>query len=321
MKRFEAIGHFNDNYVLKIREKKLGELSSFYETNKNILAQGMLDAFKNLCIKAGKLQQEGIKDSIAHICFSLLRIRILEKRHNYRLDAFSDLYYLDKTDCTVEYDAAWAYKYLDEFMEELEQSRKLYMNKVLKPDIERIMFKEISYYNDYIVNLARLLIPEAVKLDEYIALKRQEVVDISVGEYKASSCIVYKEDRRVKNSGDIKSWLEGKYEYGYRSEILKDLDLSEGDYEGIDLAYSDFTGSNLTGSSFKNAQLSGAVLCNTNLEGVNFENVDLRCCDLRGAILKNVNFNKANLKDAMVSGSDAQSLALDQEQRKNIIII
>lgn len=321
MKRFEAIEHFSDNYVLKIREKKLKELNSFYESNKDILAQGMLDAFKSICKKAERLQQEGIKDNIAHISFSLLRIRILEKRHNYLLDAYSDLYYLDKTDCTLEYDAAWVYKYLDEFMEELEQSRKLYMNKVLKPDIERIMFKEISYYNDYVVNLARLVIPEAVKLDEYIGLKKEEVVDISVGEYKASRSLVYKEDRRVKNSGDIKSWLEGKYEYGYRNEILKDLDLSAGDYEGVDLAYSDFTASNLTGSSFKNALLSRAVLCNTNLEGVNFENADLTCCDLRGAILKNVNFNKANLKGAMVTGSDAQLLALDEVQRKNIIII
>jgi hypothetical protein len=321
MKRFEAIQHFNENYVLKIRDKKLSELNLFYEANKSDLAKGMIDAFKNVCKKAGKLQQEGIKDNIAQVSFSLLRIRILEKRHSYLVEAYSDLYYLDKTDCTVEYDVTWAYKYLDEFMDELEQMRKLYMNKVLKPDIERIMFKEISFYNDYIVKLARDVIPVAVKLDEYNALKKEEVVDISVGEYKASGCTVLKEDRRVKNSGDIKSWLEGKYEYGYRSEILKELDLSTGDYEGIDLGYSDFTGSNLTGSSFKNAVLSGAILCNTNLEDVNFESADLKCCDLRGAILKGANFSSANLKGAMFSGSSIQLLTLDEKQKKNIIIV
>jgi hypothetical protein len=320
MKRSEALQHFNNNYVIKARHKKLNELKLYYETHKDILAKEMTEAFKKICIKARKLQLDGTKKQIAHIEFSLLRIRILEKRYGYLIDAYSDLYYLDKTECTSEYDVAWAFKYLEDFLEELEQTRKLYMNKILRPDIERIMLKEISYYNDYIVKLARYAFPEAVKLDEYNNLDRKPVVNIYMGDYRASNTIVYKEDNRIKDSGDIKSWLEGKYEDGYESEILKELDLSCGDYEGINLSHCNFSGSSLSGSNLKNSLLKGANFYNANLEGVSFENADLSYSDMRGAILKNVDFKNANLKEAIFFGNDITSLALDDEQKKNIIL-
>ncbi len=321
MKKSEALQHFNDNYVMKIRDKKLNELKLYYETNKDTLAKEMTEAFRKICNKVRKLQLDGSKNKIAHIEFSLLRIRILKKRYSYLIDAFSGLYYLDKTDCTSEYDVTWAFKYLEEFLEELEQSRKLYMNKILRPDLERIMLNEISHYNEYIVKLARHALPHAVKLDEYNDLDRKQVVNIYVGDYRASNALVYKEDNRIKNSGDIKSWLEGKYENAYESEILKELDLSCGDYGGIDLSHCNFSGSNLSESNLKNSILVGAIFNNTNLEGVKFENTNLSYSDMRGAILKNVDFTRANLKEAIFFSNDIQSLTLDDEQKKNIILV
>jgi len=71
--------------------------------------------------------------------------------------------------------------------------------------------------------------PQSVKLDEYNDLDRKQVVNIYVGDYRADNVIVYKEDTRIKNSGDIKSWLEGKYENAYESEVLKDIEMSNGE--------------------------------------------------------------------------------------------
>jgi len=321
MKRSEALQHFKDNYVMKTREKKLNELKLYYETNKDALAKEMIGAFREICINARKLQLEGVKDKIAHIEFSLLRIRILEKRYSCLIDAFSGLYYLDNTECTLEYDVSWAFKYLDEFLEQLEQARKRYMNKILRPDIERIMLNEISHYNEYIVKLARYAIPQAVKLDEYNDLDRKEVVNIYVGDYRAANAIVYREDNRVKKSGKVKSWLEGKYENAYESEVLKDLDLSNGDYQDIDLSHCNFSRSILSGSSFKNSLLIGAIFINANLDGVKFENANLSYSDMRGAILKDVDFTRANLKEAIFFSKDIQSIALDDEQKKNVILV
>ncbi|KNY26818.1 pentapeptide repeat-containing protein [Pseudobacteroides cellulosolvens] len=321
MKKSEALQHFYDNYIFKIRDKKLNELKLYFETNKDTLAKEMTEAFRRICIKVKKLQLDSIKDKIAHIEFSLLRIRILEKRYSYLIDAYSGLYYLDKIECTSEYDVTWAFKYLEEFLEELEQTRKLYMNKILRPDLERIMLNEISHYNEYIVKLARYALPESVKIAEYNDLDRKQVVNIYVGDYRTSNAIVYREDNRIKNSGDIKSWLEGKYEDGYESEILKELDLSYGDYESINLSNCNFSGSNLSASNLKNSLLVGAIFNNTNLEGAKFENANLSYSDMRGAILKNVDFTRSNLKEAIFLRNDIQSLTLDDEQKKNIILV
>lgn len=321
MKKSEALEHFKENYVMKARNKKLNELKLYYETNKDTLAKEMVEAFRKICIKARKLQLEGVKDKIAHIEFSLLRVRILEKRYSYLIDAYSSLYYLDKTECKSEYDVSWAFKYLEDFLEQLEQARKRYMNKILRPDIERIMLNEICHYNDYIVKLARYAMPQSVKLDEYNDLDRKQVVNIYVGDYRADNVIVYKEDTRIKNSGDIKSWLEGKYENAYESEVLKDLDLSNGDYQDINLSHCNFSGSNLSGSSFKNSLLIGTIFNNTNLDGVKFENANLSYSDMRGAILKNADFSRANLNEAFFFSKDIQYLTLDDEQKKNLILV
>ncbi|MDP4180320.1 MAG: pentapeptide repeat-containing protein [Bacillota bacterium] len=321
MKKIEALQHFNDNYVKEKRDQKLKELDEFYNINRDVLAKDILEAFRNVCVKAGKLQLEGIKENIAYISFSMVRVKLLNNDYKYFVDAYNEILYLDEVQCRSYYDASWAFRFLEEFEKELEQSRKLYINKILKSDIEKIKLQDAALYNDYIVKLATYVMPEAVKIKEYLDLKREEVVDIRVGEYKASRQVVYKEDLRIKDSGSIKSWLEGKYELEYEHEVLRNLDLSGGDYEGIDLSYSDFTGSDLSKSNWRKSTLIGANFYKANLDGVDFGQADLSDCDLREAILKNTSFAGAQLQGARFLEKDISLLNLDEVQKKDIIAL
>ena len=52
----------------------------------------------------------------------------------------------------------------------------------------------------------------------------------------------YKEDTRVKDAKEVKEWFQ-KLRTQICINVFKNLDLSQGDYEGIDLRYCDLRGS------------------------------------------------------------------------------
>lgn len=310
MKKIEALEHYNENYVEPNRLEKLNKLDEYLEKHKEELAAKFVEAFKNICIKAKCMQKAGNKSKIGYITFSLLRTNILEKKYVYALDAYSNLWFFDRCECQVEYDVNWAFKFLDDFEEELEEKRKHYINKILKPDVEKIKLKEVDLYNERIVKLARYAISEAVRTQAYLDIDKEEVLEVRVGEYKGFSEVVFKEDTRVKDAVAIKRWLEAKYEYEYVYEVLKNLDLSHGDYEGIDLSYADLRGSNLSNSNFKKCLLVGT----------NFEGADLSFSDFRDANIQGVNLNRTSLEGCKFLNKDISNLYLDDEQRKNIIV-
>ncbi|MCX7746066.1 MAG: pentapeptide repeat-containing protein [Clostridia bacterium] len=320
MNRETALEHFNEQYVKNIGNEKYNELKAYYEKNKGQLALHFVECFKEMCLKIKDMQHAGEKGEIGHINFSMLRTDMLEKNYVYRAEAYNKYWFHDTSECRILYDVTWCFRFLDNFISELTEKRKLYINKIIQPDIERIMLRELTKYNEYIVEIARYAMPEAVKAPEFLEVRRESVFSIRVGEYKGKYDVVYVIDDREKDSREVRNWLEMKSEYGYENEVLRGLDLSKGDYDALDLRYADFSRSNLSGSSMKRCLLKGVVFENANLE-----NTDFQCSDLTSAIFRNVVLNHTNFKGAVLNGAvfskDAYSSAhLDEQQQTGIII-
>lgn len=361
MKREEALEHFVENYVKVKSVEKQKKLDDYYEKNKDELSLKFIESFKQLCQKIKEIQAIGQKGKISYIVCSMLRTNIICGVNKYVLEAFNDLLYLDKNECQIEYDAGWAFGFLDEFEEELLQNSKFYINKITKADIERLKLKETVLYNERIERLVRYAMPKAAMTQEFKDIQKEDILEVSVGEYRSLRKLVYKESIRSKHSKEIKYWLEEKYEFEYTYEVLKELDLSDGDYEGIDISYGDFGKSNISRSNMKNTNLKGTKFCESlleevnfagvaaaeavfdsanlkgasfkvakaegasfkgaNLEGVCFEGADLSYCDMTGANLVNVNFKGAILKGTIFNINDTSGLMLDEEQKKDIVFI
>lgn len=329
MNKIESLQHFNENHVKIKAEEKLNAAKEYYQKHREELKEDFLKSFKKMCLKITEMQKSGQKDKIGYITYSMLRINMFDKKYGYFVDASNKFWFFDTEECRIEYDASWAFRFLDQFETELEDKRKLYISKILKHDIERIKLKQMKNYNRIIVELARYAFKEGEKVDEYRQIDREDVLEVRVGEYKGLNEVVYKEDVRVKESDIIKGWLEEKFEYEYEHEILKNLDLSGGDYEGINLMYGDFSGSNLSGSNMKRCLFNGAKFRNcllekadfrgANLEGADFEEANLKNAVFTGAHVKGLCIKGADLEGAVFSKEDMEKLELD-EQQKNVVI-
>lgn len=308
MKKQEALEDFKKNCVRKKSIKKLLELDTYYENHKEELADSFMKAFKEICIKIKEMQTKKEKGKIGYISYSMLRSEILEKNYTYLIEAFDEKWFFDYKECHGNYYTNWAFKFLDNLEEELQEARKIYAGYITALDIEKIKLQEGEKYNEYIVKLARYALFNR-NLDVFKEIEKEEEVEISVGEYRDLSEIVYIEDTREKDSQEIKEWLEENLEDEYIHKVFKNLDLSKGDYEGLDFTHSNFAKSNLEESNMKNCTLVGSIFNECNLQKVDFRN----------AYMEETSFKGADLKDAVFLKSDLKILNLDEEQVLDII--
>jgi len=286
MTREEALAHFERNYVWPKEQAFLRTLEERYRAMRDKLVPGFLDAFRRVCRQAGVQQAAGTRGPLGYITCAMLRTALADGLLSHRLTAQGREWYLDPVDCETEYDAAWAFCYLDDLGKELELVRKRYMNLILPPDIDGIKRRAAGRCNLFVVALARYAVPKAVLLPEYQALARAEVFEIRVGEHRDWTELVYKEDRREKDPVEVKQWLEAKEEGAYSYEVFAGLDLVAGDYGGIDLCFADLRGADLSGSNLREANLAGAKCSDAIMRGVNLGRALIRGADFQGANLQ-----------------------------------
>jgi len=303
MEKDELLAHFCENYVDSKSEEKIVELENYYLKNQEQLALGILEAFQKICLKAKTMQAAGAKEKIAYISFSLRRINILNHRYFYVVEAFDEYWFDDPARCAIDYDVSWAFKFLDEFEADLAASSKIYLNKITVFDLERFKLQELPKYHEVLTQLAKYSFKDLGKLPEFQELEKELVIEVRVDEYQEFSEVVYKEDHRIKDSREIKRWLELKEE-SYRYEILKNLDLSEGDYAALKLNYGDLSGSNLTKSDLSEGMFVGTKFQGCEADEADFHGADLREADFRNASLIRANFVGANLCDACFDGAN-----------------
>lgn len=288
MKREDAITHFTETYLKPKINEKLFALDKYFHENKGRLVSAFLDSFRNICIEIKKMQASGEKGKIGFITYSMLRTALLERSYCMLIEAFNEDWFLDLRECHAGYEASWAFGFLEELGSELGDITKLYIGNIVGADIERIKLKEAEKFNEYVKSLARYAMPEALRIKEYMEIQREEVFEIRVGEYRDTSEIVYKEDRRIKDSKEIKEFLEEKLEDEYSYEVFTQLDLSDGNYKEADFRYADFRKSNLSKSNMSECILVGAKFNHGILEGTDFSNsiiygTDFSQCKLKGA--------------------------------------
>jgi hypothetical protein len=315
MDRTESLGHFEQNYVqAKITEKIL-QAESYLLQYREELAAEFRESLRLICQKIQAMQTEGTLDQVGFINYSLLRSAILEKRPQYRIDVYNQDWYfspnvdaglhsnancdcrmpkhngrLNQPECPGEYDAGRILRFLDELVAELEEPRKLYFDRVTIVDLEQIKLREAAKFNQLIISLADYALRRGELLAGLAKIAKAVEFEVRVGEYYDASEVVYKEDQREKDSEDTKEWLEEQHEEQYVAAVLRNLDLSGGDYRGLDLRRVDCSGAKLTDGNFANsllikAHFNNCLLSRSNFSGAAIHDVDFSGADLSEAVL------------------------------------
>ncbi|MBY7740201.1 hypothetical protein [Paenibacillus polymyxa] len=195
MNRTEALEHFRSTYIEVLIKEYIGKLEELFNDQVNELSVLFIDSFRRICLSAKAMQERGEMGKIGYIVYSMRRTYLIEQRYEYVIEAFDRDWFFDQRTCQDIYDAGWAFEYWGQLGSMLEQQRKRYMNVIISPDIEQSLLYTVDVFHDFIIRLAVYAIQRATELPEFLALDREDDLEIRVGEYKGLSKLIFKGEK------------------------------------------------------------------------------------------------------------------------------
>lgn len=291
-------------FDLQRKSKELAtSLDGYVKSHFEQLVDQFIDCFSGYCDKIYQMQQQGEKGAIAYIHFSVLRTNILLKKHEIRLDAYDENWYLDSVECSGRYPVREFYSYLEEYGEMVEELRSKSMGKVSLAKAQGRVFAESDLYLFFVAELIRVGMRKVIQTESYQKIDRAPCFVICIGGFLDRFDILYKEDSTVKDSKKVKRHLQSKERTLFSYEICENLDLSQGNYEELQFQYSSFYGCDFTKSSWNKSQLLFSNFQNTILKDTKMERVKIFDTNFSGATLENVSFDGAKLKHISFAGA------------------
>lgn len=295
MDKAEALAHFEENYVQAKLIEKLMQTEEYLLSHQEELTDEFIHSLRAIGLKISRMQSEGEIGKVGYINYGMLRSSILDRSPIYRINVYNKEWYFDmgQKECQGEYDGNSVFRFLDELEDELDEPRKRYFGAISSVDLELVKLREAAKFNQFIIHLAGYAL-NIESIEELSNIAKEEEFEVRVGEYYDLSEVVYKEDIRKKDSEAVKEWLEDKHEDQYVAAVLKNLDLSGGDYGGTDLRRVDFSGSRL-----RQCDLQECLLIKTR-----FRKCFLIDTDFSGAMIHDADFSGANLRGAAFFGAE-----------------
>jgi hypothetical protein len=191
MNREESLEDFRKNDIEGLTKEYLGRLEELFNDQVNELSALFVDSFRRICLSAKAMQEREGKGKIGYITYSMRRTYLMDQRYEYVIEAFDREWFFDQRPCQEFYDSGWSFAYWGQLGVILEQQRKRYMNAIIPPDIEHYLLSAVEFFHDFIIQLAACAIPQAIELPEFLALDREDDMEIRVGEYKGLSRLIF----------------------------------------------------------------------------------------------------------------------------------
>ena len=282
---------------LQGKSKELAmSMDRYVKNNFEELVAKFVDCFLLYCNQIYQMQQKNEKGAVAYIQFSVLRTNLLLKRHELRMDAYDENWYMDSVECSAYYPVGEIYGYLERYGEIVEELRRESGRDITLIESQKRIFAESNLYLFYVAELIRVGMRRIIQTEIYQRLDRAPCFIVCIGGYLDRFDILYKEDTTVKDSGDVKRYFQAKEQMVYRHEICENLDLSKGNYEELEFQYSSFAGCDFSESSWNRGKILFSDFRNTILKDTKMEKMKIFDTDFSGAVLENINFAGTKLK-------------------------
>jgi len=258
MNRTEALKHFEEEYVDDAIIELNDNIDEYINKHRKELTEAFVENFRMMCSKIKVMQEEGKKGKIAYITYSFDIRNLHKESRDYVVQAYGTEWFLEGgEECKITYNVGWLYNFLDETYGKLLEISKKYMSNINGSDMDEVWKKGIIHCDARLLNFAKKAIKEAVKLEEFKTIDKEEVLEIRLGKEKGYNEIIYIMDIRIKDSKEIKERLESGENCSYF--ILQNLDLSGGKFKGITCQNTDFSSSDLSDSNFEDASLIESI--------------------------------------------------------------
>lgn len=187
----KVLDEFKRKYVEGRFYEQSSKIYEYFEENKESIKKEILISFREGCKRALELQSSGTKQDIKFIYISYLRTSIMENKGIYRIDFFDERWFMDKEECSVDFDMDFVYEPLFKHMEELNEKKSEYGRTITEMNIDKIKMKESERYNKIALNILDDMVEDFINIDEYKEMKKSDEIRIFAGEYMDKVRVLY----------------------------------------------------------------------------------------------------------------------------------
>ena len=333
MNREQAIEHYKE----KVSDKLLKEYQEIFRENfinneqntKNII----INAMKTIINKA-QLNKETYKDyKLSVFQFELLRVNIIDESYKIFIHGYSSLWYLDENSVYEFIELKFLFEPFIELKQKLLEGKKVYLGKVNKYDIQKIIFEVVAKsFND----ISEVVREWLWNLDEEQWINNPLVDDFYIvkwSEYQGNSETVFAMNNQEKTINDmLEIKKESKDKEPFIYTVWKNSSLCDAKFDQENMIFINFKGSslkkinfiktNMVKAQFKDADIKECkfeediLICTSfeqaKLTDCNFENSDLRNTDFQNAKIRNTSFKNTNLQDSYFAFAEFKNVSFDE---------
>lgn len=190
MDRDAALQDLLEKHVFTEWIHDLALIENNFLTRQQAIEDELIAALESLCQLATLQHEQGRKGDIRYIYISLLRTRVMKNKAVYRIDAYDENWFLDETECAVEWSADFVFEPLFNRMTKLEQLKSDYARKITTMDIEQIQQIEAVKYHLLTVEFLKSQMPVFIASPSLERMSKANACTIFAGEYRDDSEIL-----------------------------------------------------------------------------------------------------------------------------------
>ena len=314
-----------ENALQNYREAVSGRISEFRSRMGGYLVEhaGELEAMVRTGMELlGKQMEEGNKEYVCFLYFSLLKIDLIQKKYRFLVQGMDMRWYLDEEPAEVYVDATEVFRPFDELWDALLSENRGYGGAVNIYDIHHLLFEELLFVDSVICRILRYRLRDWEKKGIFDRVPRSPYWILKWGEYRDRSEILLQTDRVEKEPGAWKEELKkavGKpdrmiFGYWYKGTC------EEGEPVNLDMRFITFEKSTLKNLAFQNCNMEGSRFPESTLIGCSFEGCSLCGADFRGCSFEKTSFAGAELTEAIFPAESLPFLGISAEQLQVIRI-
>ncbi|MEK5321130.1 hypothetical protein NSS94_17990 [Paenibacillus sp. FSL L8-0644] len=184
MDRDAALQDLLEKHVFTEWIHDLALIENNFLTRQQAIEDELIAALESLCQLATLQHEQGRKGDIRYIYISLLRTCVRKNKAVYRIDAYDENWFLDETECAVEWSADFVFEPLFNRMTKLEKLKSDYARKITTMDIEQIQQIEAVKYHLLTVEFLKSQMPVFIASPSLERMPKANVCTIFAGEYR-----------------------------------------------------------------------------------------------------------------------------------------
>ena len=198
----EDIDKFAKEFMERRMEANLSQLQKLMQTNEKSIKKEFLDTFERLCKTCMAKQKEGKKEAVKYIHIFYLRSAMLTQKLEYQMNAYTEMSYMDETECMELWYPTFIMDFYRKDMEELDKESKKNVIRYAYPQLRELRERCFSLYTALVGQYVMQAANELVRLDSYKEMEKDNDIQIIYGGYMDKGIRVWPHVQQYKDTED-----------------------------------------------------------------------------------------------------------------------